>query len=100
MKRLVVILQARQQGGQFGLRFVIAIGEPRNVGFQRGQLHVLGVEQAAKFRLRRFRAALEHIARQDDRIWLATPGEIAAHYAGIVPPPTGPAGVTPWGTPA
>ena len=52
------------------------------------------------FRLRRFRAALEHIARHTDRIWLATPGEIAAHYAGVVPPPAGAAGVAAGGTPA
>ena len=39
------------------------------------------------FRLRRFRAALEHIAGHADRIWLATPGEIAAHYESVQPPP-------------
>ena len=46
------------------------------------------------FRLRRFRAALEQLASLEERIWLATPGEIAAHYATVVPPPAGGPGAT------
>ncbi|HEX2404138.1 MAG TPA: polysaccharide deacetylase family protein [Acidimicrobiia bacterium] len=39
------------------------------------------------YRLRRFRAALEHLVGIPD-VWLTTPGEIAAAYAGIVAPDT------------
>ena len=39
------------------------------------------------FRLRRFRAVLDHIAGLGDRVWLTTAGEIAEHYAGVVPAP-------------
>lgn len=49
------------------------------------------------FRLRRFRAALEHIRRHDDRIWVATPGDIAGHWASLFPPP---GGLGAWGVPA
>jgi allantoinase len=42
------------------------------------------------YRLRRFRAALEHILEQRHRLWLTTPGAIAEHYAREVEPaPTG-----------
>jgi allantoinase len=37
------------------------------------------------YRLRRFRAALEHLVGIPD-VWLTTPGEIASSYAGIVAP--------------
>jgi hypothetical protein len=39
------------------------------------------------YRLRQFRRALEHLLRLPG-VWLTTPGEIAAHYAGIVAPET------------
>jgi hypothetical protein len=37
------------------------------------------------YRLRRFRKAVEHLAGLPG-VWLTTPGEIAAHYAGIESP--------------
>jgi peptidoglycan/xylan/chitin deacetylase (PgdA/CDA1 family) len=37
-------------------------------------------------RLRHLRRALAHIAAQGDRLWMTTPGEIAACYAEAVPP--------------
>lgn len=37
------------------------------------------------FRLRHLRRALEHVDRQRDRIWLATTGQIARHFAEHVP---------------
>jgi hypothetical protein len=43
------------------------------------------------YRLRRFRAALEHIVAQRDRIWFTTPGAIADHYASDVEPAPAPA---------
>jgi Polysaccharide deacetylase len=39
------------------------------------------------YRLRRFRAALRHIADASDQIWFTTPGEIADHYAREVAAP-------------
>lgn len=39
-------------------------------------------------RLRRFRAALQHMASHGDGVWFATPGEIAKHYRAL-PRPTG-----------
>ncbi|MBC7435634.1 MAG: polysaccharide deacetylase family protein [Bdellovibrionales bacterium] len=41
------------------------------------------------YRLRHLRRALEHLARARDegRVWFATPGEICAHHAAQVPPP-------------
>jgi hypothetical protein len=39
------------------------------------------------YRLRRFREALEHLVAMRDRVWLTTPGEIAAHYETVQPPP-------------
>ena len=38
------------------------------------------------FRLRRFRAALEHLLDLPG-VWLTTPGEIANHYTALHPPP-------------
>lgn len=38
------------------------------------------------FRLRHFRRAMEHIAAQSDRVWLATTGQIAQHYRQLFPP--------------
>ncbi|WP_138466030.1 polysaccharide deacetylase family protein [Poseidonocella sp. HB161398] len=38
-------------------------------------------------RLVHLRRALAHVAAQRDRVWLATTGEIAAHYAGLFPAP-------------
>jgi allantoinase len=38
------------------------------------------------YRLRRFRAALEHIVGHRDRIWFTTPGEIADHFEREVQP--------------
>jgi peptidoglycan/xylan/chitin deacetylase (PgdA/CDA1 family) len=38
------------------------------------------------YRLRRFRSAIEHLMELPG-VWLTTPGEIAAHYAGIESPP-------------
>jgi hypothetical protein len=40
------------------------------------------------FRLRRFRAALEHLLELPG-VWLTTPGEIADHYTALHPPPEG-----------
>lgn len=37
------------------------------------------------FRLRAFRRALTHIASRRDELWITTPGEVAAHYAGLHP---------------
>ena len=38
------------------------------------------------FRLRQFRRVLEHISRRADSIWFTTAGQIAEHYAAVVPP--------------
>jgi peptidoglycan/xylan/chitin deacetylase (PgdA/CDA1 family) len=46
-------------------------------------LHAFLVGQP--FRLRHLRRALEHIVRQPDRIWLATTGQIAAHFTTHAP---------------
>ena len=46
-------------------------------------LHAFLVGQP--YRLRHLRRALEHIARHRDRIWLATTGQIARHFAERVP---------------
>jgi peptidoglycan/xylan/chitin deacetylase (PgdA/CDA1 family) len=46
-------------------------------------LHAFLVGQP--YRLRHLRRALEHIARHHDRIWLATTGQIARHFAERVP---------------
>ena len=37
------------------------------------------------FRLRYFRRAMEHVRAASDRVWFATTGRIAAHYAEVVP---------------
>ena len=37
------------------------------------------------FRLRHFRRAMEHIRARSDRVWFATTGQIAEHYARVVP---------------
>jgi peptidoglycan/xylan/chitin deacetylase (PgdA/CDA1 family) len=39
------------------------------------------------FRLLHFRRALERVCERSDKIWLATTGQIAAHYANAVPAP-------------
>jgi allantoinase len=39
------------------------------------------------FRLRHLRRALAHIAASRDEVWLCRAGEIAAHAAGVIPPP-------------
>jgi allantoinase len=46
-------------------------------------LHAFLVGQP--YRLRHLRRALEHIARHRDRIWLATTGQVARHFAERVP---------------
>jgi peptidoglycan/xylan/chitin deacetylase (PgdA/CDA1 family) len=46
-------------------------------------LHAFLVGQP--YRLRHLRRALEHVARHRDRIWLATTGQIARHFADRVP---------------
>jgi peptidoglycan/xylan/chitin deacetylase (PgdA/CDA1 family) len=46
-------------------------------------LHAFLVGQP--YRLRHLRRALEHVARHRDRIWLATTGQIAGHFAERVP---------------
>jgi hypothetical protein len=56
----------------------------------RGQALVYGVSIHAfivgqPFRLRHFRRALEHIRAASDRVWFATTGQIAAHFAREVP---------------
>lgn len=38
------------------------------------------------YRLRALRRALSHIAAQRDEVWVATPGQVAAHYATLFPP--------------
>ncbi|MCR8549215.1 polysaccharide deacetylase family protein [Salipiger sp. P9] len=38
------------------------------------------------YRLRALRRALEHINRHRDDVWITTPGQVAAHYAGLFPP--------------
>ncbi|MEU3473644.1 polysaccharide deacetylase family protein [Rhodococcus sp. NPDC006774] len=38
------------------------------------------------YRLRRFRAALQHMTDNSDGVWFTTPGEIAAHYRSLVGP--------------
>ncbi len=40
------------------------------------------------YRLRRVREALEHLRAHADGVWFTTPGEIAEHYAGVVPAPS------------
>jgi allantoinase len=39
------------------------------------------------FRLKQFRRVLEHISKFRDEIWFTTAGDIAGHYASVVPPP-------------
>ncbi len=39
------------------------------------------------FRLRHFRRALEHVRAASDRVWFATTGQIAQHFADAVPSP-------------
>ncbi|MCP2194113.1 Polysaccharide deacetylase [Williamsia deligens] len=39
------------------------------------------------YRLRRVRAALEHLRAHADGVWFTTPGDIADHYASVVPRP-------------
>jgi len=39
------------------------------------------------FRLRALRRALDHISEARNDVWITTPGEVAAHFAGAVPPP-------------
>ena len=58
-----------------------AEGQPLVMGIA---LHAYIVGQP--HRLRHLRRALAHIAAHRERIWLATPGAIAAAYAGQVPP--------------
>ena len=43
------------------------------------------------FRLKQFRRVLEHISKVRDDIWFTTAGDIAGHYASVVPPPAAPA---------
>ncbi|GAU69313.1 putative hydrolase [Streptomyces sp. NBRC 110611] len=43
------------------------------------------------FRLRHFRAALDHIRRNADGVWFTTAGDIARHYRDQVAPPPAPA---------
>ncbi len=38
------------------------------------------------YRLRALRRALAHIAAFRDKLWITTPGEVAAHYAALHPP--------------
>ncbi|MGU3291584.1 polysaccharide deacetylase family protein [Williamsia sp. M5A3_1d] len=38
------------------------------------------------YRLRRFRAALEHMTSHADGVWFTTAGDIADHYRGLFPP--------------
>jgi peptidoglycan/xylan/chitin deacetylase (PgdA/CDA1 family) len=38
------------------------------------------------FRLRALRRALAHIMQHRDDIWVATPGQVAGHYAQVMPP--------------
>ncbi|MBJ7324415.1 MAG: polysaccharide deacetylase, partial [Rhodococcus sp.] len=38
------------------------------------------------YRLRRFRAALQHLTDNSDGVWFTTPGDIAAHYRTVAPP--------------
>jgi allantoinase len=45
------------------------------------------------FRLRALRRAFEHIAKAREQVWVATPGAVAAHFRGVVPPPEGGVGV-------
>jgi hypothetical protein len=39
------------------------------------------------YRVRRFRTALERLASIRDSVWVTTPGQIAAHYESVQPPP-------------
>ncbi|WP_188486942.1 polysaccharide deacetylase family protein [Williamsia phyllosphaerae] len=39
------------------------------------------------YRLRRFRAALEHMTANADGVWFTTAGDIAEHYRGLFPAP-------------
>ncbi len=39
------------------------------------------------FRLRHFRRALEHVRAASGRVWFATTGQIARHFADAVPSP-------------
>jgi allantoinase len=39
------------------------------------------------YRVRRFRAALERLASIRASVWVTTPGQIAAHYESVQPPP-------------
>ncbi len=41
------------------------------------------------FRTNRFRRVLEHMLASRDDVWFTTAGEIAAHYASVVPSPAG-----------
>lgn len=50
-------------------------------------LHAFIVGQP--FRLRHLRRALEHVCAHRDRVWFATTGAIASHFASQVPKPSG-----------
>ncbi|KAA0588454.1 peptidoglycan/xylan/chitin deacetylase (PgdA/CDA1 family) [Azospirillum lipoferum] len=39
------------------------------------------------FRIKQFRRVLEHLDAHRDEIWFATAGQIADHFAGLMPPP-------------
>jgi allantoinase len=39
------------------------------------------------FRIRQFRRVLDHLNRNQDRIWFTTAGAVASHYASLFPPP-------------
>ena len=39
------------------------------------------------FRRRQFRRAMEHVRAASDRVWFATTGQIAEHYARVFPVP-------------
>jgi len=42
------------------------------------------------FRIKQFRAVLEHMNAQSEHIWFTTAGAIAGYYAGLFPPPPPP----------
>ena len=57
-----------------------SVGQPLVYGIA---LHAFLVGQP--FRLRHLRRALEHVCRHRDRVWFATTGQIAQHFADHAP---------------
>ncbi|HZT20240.1 MAG TPA: polysaccharide deacetylase family protein [Dongiaceae bacterium] len=81
---------ALHHGSAAGFADAIIDNFDEMIGQSRHQPLVYGVALHAfivgqPFRLRHLRRALEHVRRHADRVWFATTGAIAEHYAAQVP---------------